>query len=169
MRKLIALFTIIALAFGFKSSNGVKFHEDGWSAAVKQAKESGKPIFVFARTATCQTSARMDQVFKDPKVAAFYNENFVCVQLYTENTMDNLRTSNWGLTAVPTFFYFTNKKTQMGTFTGFRDAAAVIKEGEKALGKMGIKDYKPGTVEKEDASKKKDSKDDDDDDDDDKK
>ena len=166
MKKLIILFTITALAFAFKSSSGVKFHEDGWGAAVKEAKQSGKPIFVFARTATCMTSARMDNVFKDPRVAAFFNANFTCVQLFTENAMDNLRTSNWGLTAVPTFFFFTSGKDKVSSFQGFRDADAVIAEGTSALKKMGIKDIKGGSVEKSDGKGKKDAKDDDDDDDD---
>ena len=165
MKKLIILFTITILAFGFKSSNKVNFHEDGWSAAVKDAKQTDKPLFVFARTATCMTSARMDNVFKDPKVAAFFNANFVCVQLFTESPMDNLRTSNWGLTAVPTFFFFTNKKDKIASFQGFRDADAVIAEATKALKMMGVKDIKGGTIEKSDGKGKKSDKDDDDDDD----
>lgn len=173
MKNSLILLSICFLAFSFtlpsNKSTGVKFNESGWSATVKQAKEQNKPIFVFVRTYTCQISARMDDVFEDPTVAAFFNENFVCIQLNPDKPLENLRVSNWGATGVPTFFFFNTNKDKITSFNGYREPAAVIKEAEKALKMMGIKDYKRGTVQKTDPNKKSNKKEDDDDDDDDKK
>jgi len=161
---LLTLIILISSAFNSSSyTGGVNFQDETWSAAVKHAKAVNKPIFAFVRTSTCRISARMDQIFHDPKVAAFFNANFVCVQIFTENALDNIRASNWGATGVPTFFFFKPNKEKIYTFSGFREADAVIKEGETALKMMGLKSN-PGKIDPNAPKNKKDAKDDDDED-----
>jgi uncharacterized protein YyaL (SSP411 family) len=54
--------------------------------AISESKESGKPIFVMISREKCHYCYFMkSQVFTDPKVSAFLNENFVPVELDLEN------------------------------------------------------------------------------------
>lgn len=160
---------LMAMAFSFPASKGVQFSSNGWGQVSKEAKNQDKPIFVFVRTNSCNISARMDEVFEKPNVAAFFNANFVSTQMDPDKPMDNLRVGNWGANAVPTYVFLNSNKKVIHKATGFKNEAAIIKEAEKALKLMGIYDYKKGDVSKEQskpASKKKSTEEDDEDEDD---
>lgn len=169
--KKIFLFLIaglLAFAFSFPASKGVQFSSNGWSQVSKDAKNQDKPIFVFVRTNTCNVSARMDEVFEQPNVSAFFNANFVNTQMNPEKTIDNLRVGNWGASSVPTYVFLNSNKKVIHKSTGFKSEAAMIKEAEKALKLMGIFDYKKGDVAKEKAkpaTRKKSDEDEDEEDD----
>ncbi|MCX6350648.1 MAG: thioredoxin family protein [Bacteroidetes bacterium] len=148
MKKLIFFCLIISFSFSSTNNVGVVFNSAGWSDVSKKAKDNDKPIFVFIRTYTCVTSARMDGVFKQPNVAAFFNENFISTQLNPDKPLDNVRVAQWGATGVPTFVFLSSDKKLIHKFYGYKDEKGVIKEAEKALKLMGIKNYKMGDASK---------------------
>ncbi len=138
---------IMSIAFGAATNGkGTEFSSAGWGPTTKMAKQNNKPIFVFCRTYTCMVSKRMDDVFKDPAVAQFMNENFVCIEQNVDNTMENLRANNWGIQGVPTFVFLDSHKDKVFMSHGYHDPAAFLRDAEKALKAAGITNYKKPTI-----------------------
>ena len=98
MKKLVALVGIGVLSFAFMSSTctshageakkgktsaiaptaGITFKKKSFEEAKKEAKKSGKLIFIDAYTDWCGPCKRMAATsFKDPKVGEMFNKNFI--------------------------------------------------------------------------------------------
>jgi len=110
MRKIVAFVGIGALTFAFMSSTcsassgenptggtekmsipaqGIDFQNKTFDQALKEARKSGKLIFIDAYTDWCGPCKRMAATsFKDPKVAAVYNKNFINLKVEMEKDKD---------------------------------------------------------------------------------
>lgn len=110
MKKLATFVGIGALAFAFMSSTcsvnsaeapssstdkmaspapGITFQNKSFDQALKEAKKSGKLIFIDAYTDWCGPCKRMAATsFKDPQVGALYNKNFINLKVEMEKDKD---------------------------------------------------------------------------------
>jgi thiol:disulfide interchange protein len=119
-----------------KRSTQIDFIENSWSEALKQAAAQNKYIFVDAYATWCGPCKMLKATtFKNNKVAAFYNSNFVNVAIDMEKGQGPALAAQWGLRAYPTMIIFDAKgKPVLGT-VGFIGADDLIKFGVKALNK----------------------------------
>src|SRR5207249_2850841 len=90
-----------------------------WSDCEQQAKIRNKPIFIFIGASYCNISARMNNIFRQKEVGAVLNENFVCNKMST-GIVNNFRASNWGVTNVPTYLFFSPKGKLVYKCDGFK-------------------------------------------------
>ncbi len=109
MKKLVALVGIGVLSFAFMSSTctshageakkgktsaiaptaGITFKKKSFEEAKKEAKKSGKLIFIDAYTDWCGPCKRMAATsFKDPKVGEMFNKNFINLKIEMEKDKD---------------------------------------------------------------------------------
>ncbi|MCR9172840.1 MAG: thioredoxin family protein [bacterium] len=109
MRKLIALVGVGFLSLAFMSSTcssdsghatydksgklapspGISFKKKSLEDAMKEAKKSGKLIFIDAYTDWCGPCKRMAATsFKDPKVGDVFNKNFINIKVEMEKDAD---------------------------------------------------------------------------------
>lgn len=109
MKKLVALVGIGVLSFAFMSSTctshageaqkgktsaiaptaGITFKKKPFEEAKKEAKKSGKLIFIDAYTDWCGPCKRMAATsFKDPKVGEMFNKNFINLKIEMEKDKD---------------------------------------------------------------------------------
>jgi hypothetical protein len=140
MKRLHYLITTIILltlvSFKTDKSKGVQFITNGWGNIVKESKASGKPIFIFIRTQTCHTSKKMDVVFQNEGLAKVLMDNFVCGELDPDNTIDNLRVTAWGATAVPTYAFLNQKRKLVAITNGYKDPKAMVQLVQEAIAKL---------------------------------
>jgi thioredoxin-related protein len=135
-----AILAMCCLFLSFKSEggkrNGTRFMEWKWSDCEHQAQARNKPIFVFIGASYCNLSARMGNVFRQKDVGELLNENFVCNKMSSEGVWNNVRASNWGVTSVPSFLFFTAKGKLIYKAEGFKDRETMVEEIQTAMQKL---------------------------------
>jgi len=140
---LVALLTLIAVSLftiSFKSGSkaaSTRFMEWKWSDVEHQAELRNKPIFVFVGATYCNISARMIFTFRNKEVGAVLNENFICNKMFSDDgILNNLRASNWGVTTVPTYLFFTPKGKLVYKSEGYKDKDNMLAEINIAMKKI---------------------------------
>ena len=139
-----AIITVVAISFFTMSfsgnsgrNNSTKFMEWKWSDVEHQAEVRNKPIFVFVGASYCNISARMNFVFRQKEVGSILNQNFVCNKMFSDDgIMNNLRASNWGVSTVPTYLFFTAKGKLVYKAEGYKDKENMLVEIQTAMQKI---------------------------------
>src|ERR1700748_2934618 len=103
--------TLTAMAQGTtaatKTNDKIHFIEDAWNEALKQAAAQHKYIFVDAYATWCGPCKMLRATtFKDAKVSAFFNQNFVNISIDMEKGMGPQLAQQWRLEAYPTLSIF---------------------------------------------------------------
>lgn len=119
-----------------KQSGQINFIENSWSTALKQAAAQNKYIFVDAYASWCGPCKMLKATtFKNNKVAAFYNSNFINVAMDMEKGQGPALAAQWGLRVYPTLIIFNAKGKPVYGTEGFIKADDLIKFGVQALNK----------------------------------
>ncbi len=104
-KKILLLFAGL-LFIKILSADNIDFHKGGWSEAVKEAKRSGKLIFVDFYTDWCGPCLNMaDEVFTHPKVYYYFNNTFVNLKIDAEKGEGVLLAKRYGVNLFPTFLF----------------------------------------------------------------
>ena len=115
MKKLLIL-AVMALTFVIaKATNnneidagnpGINFNHQSWKEIVNKAKTDNKLIFVDFYTQWCGPCYNMaTTVFTLPAVGSFYNNNFVCAKIDTENGEGIELAKKYGIHSYPTYLF----------------------------------------------------------------
>ena len=82
MKKLISLFTSIALLLSSHTFANANFKSYDLNAAMKEAQAKNKLILVYFYTDRCTAYRRLEKdVFQDAAISQFINETFVCIKV----------------------------------------------------------------------------------------
>lgn len=86
---------------------GIKFSKINFDKAMKQAKSSGKLIFIDVHTSWCGPCKEMAATtFKDEEVGALFNERFINLKIDAEEHADGPSIAKkYGVTAYPTLLF----------------------------------------------------------------
>jgi thioredoxin-related protein len=151
---------IILLAISFfsfsarpKKKKTTVFEEGSWAEVTKLSKEKELPVFVFISAPYCNYSRRMERTFRKKALNDFLKANFVCKQLDVSNVFQNIRASNWGISAVPTYLILDMDGNIVYKASGSKEAEQLITEAGDALAGMGIE--KKEITEEEELSAEK--------------
>ena len=108
MKKLILVFSLIALALGAKAQEGVKFMEGSFQEALEVAKAQKKMLFVDVYTSWCGPCRWMsEEVLQTPEAAAFFDKHFVCFKIDAEKGEGVEFSKKYEVHGFPTFLMFT--------------------------------------------------------------
>lgn len=119
-----------------KSPGQINFIENSWTEALKRAAAQNKYIFVDAYASWCGPCKMLKATtFKNNKVAAFYNSNFINVAIDMEKGQGPTLAAQWGLRVYPTLIIFNAKGKPVYGTEGFIKADDLIKFGVQALNK----------------------------------
>jgi thiol-disulfide isomerase/thioredoxin len=134
--KLILLITLFLYSTFLCSAQTVAF-QPSLQIAFKKAAIESKPVFVEYYNAECPVCKKLEPVFEDKDLAAFYNEHFISYKLNTENIKkeDSLFLIDEGLSfeSVPYFLFF-DKDRHFIHYSGTKqDIAYLIAAGQTAL------------------------------------
>src|ERR1700744_1347203 len=100
-----------------KKPDGIVFIENSWIDALHQAQVKNKYIFVDAYATWCgPCNLLKNTTFKNKKVAAFFNDNFINLSIDIEKCDGPGLAQQWGIQAYPTLIVFdANGKPVTGT------------------------------------------------------
>lgn len=133
--KKLGVLIIILVAFKANAQNEIKFNQTTtWKETTEAAAKTGKLIFVDCYTSWCVPCKWMEQnVFVDPKVAAFYNSNFINVKIDMEKGEGIALRKKYSVNSYPSFL-FVSDKGEVVHRTGSRmPVDEFLEEGKRAL------------------------------------
>jgi thioredoxin-related protein len=116
-----------------ETSEGIKFFEGTWKEVVKKAKETNKPIMVDVSTSWCGYCKKMKRfTFTDNKVAAYYNENFINIEVDAENGDGLVIAQKYQVRSYPTIIYFDKNEKVILFAEGYMQAGEFVEAGKAA-------------------------------------
>lgn len=117
-----------------ETSEGIKFFEGSWKEVLKKAKETNKPIMVDVSTSWCGYCKKMKRfTFTDNKVAAYYNENFINIEVDAENGDGLVIAQKYQVRSYPTIIYFDKNEKPILYAEGYMQSEEFIKAGKAAI------------------------------------
>ncbi len=107
------------------------------SKVLDKAEKENKPVFIDFYTTWCTPCKLMDQdVFTDPTVASFYNENFISYKVDCEKGNGLNIATIYSISNYPTLMYLDHKGNVLISYE-----SAAYQTKMKELGKDAIEKY----------------------------
>jgi thiol:disulfide interchange protein len=127
---------LTSVAQNAKTADSIVFIDNSWIDALHRAQVQNKYIFVDAYATWCgPCNLLKSTTFKNSKAAAFFNANFISLEMDMERGDGPDLAQRWGIQAYPTLLIFdSNGKPMTGTM-GYMGANALIKFGKYGLTK----------------------------------
>lgn len=130
----IALFYIQATPPAAPAAEGIEFFQGTWEEALAQAEKEHKMIFLDAYTAWCGPCKLLKRnVFSDPTVGEFFNENFINMAIDMEKGIGPKIASNYGVRAYPTLIFVNGDGSVVKQVVGYHNSDQLIELGKNAL------------------------------------
>lgn len=144
MRKVFIALIAVFICTG-ASAQGIKFEHGKLKDALTKAKDQNKIVFVDFHTKWCGPCKHMaSTTFKDPKVGAFFNKNFISIKIDAEDTNVNgpKLADKYQVSGYPTLVFLKANGDVINKFSGAVDDATLINAGKMALGGDAGKNFK---------------------------
>ena len=110
------------VAKAVESAEGIHFLEGTFAQALKKSQESGKFIFMDCFTSWCAPCRMMNKtVLKDPRVAAYFNENFVNIKYDMEKGEGRKLSARYGMKVFPTYLILDSEGNEIHRVVGGHD------------------------------------------------
>jgi thioredoxin-related protein len=137
MRASLTIFSILCLTFtsilAQNTEGGIAFIHEQYMQALNKAKTSNKILFVDAYTTWCAPCKLMDKnVFPQPQVASFFNQQFINLKLDMEKGEGVALAKSLGISAYPTFLFLDGEGQLLHKGVGFQETAQLIELGKMA-------------------------------------
>ncbi len=131
MKKILSI-TLLYAQFSF--SQGIQFFEGTFEDALSKAKSEGKLVFVDAFTIWCGPCKWLSrEVFPDEELGAFYNKNFISIQLDMERGEGIEFSEKYAVRAFPTLIFFEANGKEIHRLIGAREAARLLSETREIM------------------------------------
>lgn len=116
------------------AQEGITFFEGSWEEAKAEASAEGKLIFVDAYAVWCGPCKWMDKnVFTNPNVGAFFNENFINYKFDMEKGEGPDFARQYKVRAYPTLLFISPDGKEVHRVMGSRQSEQLIDVGKSAL------------------------------------
>jgi len=133
MRKTFSLLLLL-LASLLCRAQAINFAPTSWDDARQMAEESGKQIFLYARTNSCRYCRQLEkEVFTNPNVIEYYNTHFINYKIDIDDKGPGQALSKqYGIVGFPTYLYFDKNGNKLHQSSSFKQADALIQDGKNA-------------------------------------
>lgn len=132
---ILSLLFLVATGFNANASDaGIEFETDNWEEILRRSGEEEKLIFLDAFASWCGPCKKMARdVFTDPKVGEFYNENFINAKIDMEKGEGLELAKTYGVKAYPTLLFLNSKGEVVSRICGSMGVEDFLIAGESAL------------------------------------
>ncbi len=100
----------------------------GWkdyTPGMAMAAQGDKPIFLYFHAPWCTYCTKLKQTtFKDKKILAYLEQNFVSIQVDTDK--NQVLSNEWKVKGLPTLWFLEPDGTQINSIPGYMDAAQLV-------------------------------------------
>ncbi len=134
----LTMVVLVLFAFSFSVSGQIEFTEirteEDWNLLVDKAKKQDKLIFLDIYATWCGPCKMLDRdVYPDPDLGAYYNENFINAKMDGETEFGRKKARQYALRAYPTMYYTSATDHVIGSVLGVKQSPALIDFGKKLL------------------------------------
>lgn len=137
MKKLMLMLAFVGLytaACAQSGAIGVQFQETTMDDLMKQAEESGKPIFVDVYATWCSPCKYMaNNVFTQEKAGDYFNAKFINAKFDAERGIGVHVARQYKVTAYPTFLILDSKGKEVGRIIGGDKLDGFIRKVEELV------------------------------------
>lgn len=145
---LILFFTLASLfaCYSYSGNNnnnnnntkeGILFFNGTWSEAIKKSSLENKPIFLDIAVDWCGYCKKLKRnTFSDSTVGAYFNANFINVELDGENGEGLILAQKYGVSGYPSLFIINKTESIILRSSGYLNAKEIIQFGKTALMKI---------------------------------
>ncbi|WP_236974217.1 thioredoxin family protein [Membranihabitans maritimus] len=135
MVRLITIF-VFSLFCSLYGNSQIEFHKENWAKIVEKANQENKLIFLDAYAVWCGPCKMMDrQVFSDPEIGDFFNENFINAKIDMEKGEGPGLRQKYQVTAYPTLLFINGNGELVHKTVGFKSPDALRQNANTALRK----------------------------------
>jgi thioredoxin 1 len=133
---LVGVFPFSSRAQSVKKTDSIWFINNSWIDALHQAQVQNKYIFVDAYATWCAPCNLLRATtFRNSKAAAFFNQNFINVEMDMERGDGPDLAERWGIQAYPTLLVLDSNGKPVTEALGYIGANALVRFGKDALTK----------------------------------
>ncbi len=134
MRVLLYTMLFLSTQLSFATGEGIQFTDLSFKKVVAQAVAENKIIFIDAYTTWCAPCRLMDrETFKNPEVAAYFNENFINLKMDMESGIGKSIAARYAVRSYPTFLFINGDEQLVHRSSGYQRARSFIQQGRTAL------------------------------------
>lgn len=153
--KIFTLTTICLIIHLGVFSEGIKFRQGTWQEILAASQAENKMVVTDFSTVWCGVCRMMEKkVFTDPKVADFFNTNFICYQLDAEKGEGKHIANQYEISSFPTFLFVDKTGNMIYKAIGYMESNQFIAEAQVALRELRTNTKNLGEWEKEYSRKK---------------
>jgi len=131
-----------------QAQSSISFYDDKTFEEVLQIAElEGKDVFVDTYAPWCKPCKKMDVVFRNKKVADFYNKNFINIKVNVDRTKGKEVAKKYGIVFLPTMLILDSSGNVKQRIDGLMEADQMVQ-----IGNIVVNNVKPviaKTVEKQ--------------------
>jgi thiol:disulfide interchange protein len=110
------------------TTSGIKGTAIGWNdytPGMAMAGKGTKPIFLYFHASWCTYCTKLKQTtFKDKKILAYLEKNFVSIQVDTDK--NQALSNEWKVKGLPTLWFLEPDGTKINSIPGYMDAAQLL-------------------------------------------
>ncbi len=98
-------FLLLVFCSSIFSQSSIVFIDNDFEVALKRAKDEGKDIFIDTYAPWCGPCKKMDVVFRDAKLANFFNSNFINVKINVDKLEGKEVATRYDIVFLPTMLF----------------------------------------------------------------
>ena len=130
-----------------ETTSGIKKTAIGWkdyTPGMAMAGKVSKPIFLYFHASWCTYCTKLKKTtFKDKKVLAYLEKNFVSIQVDTDESQ--ALSKEWKVKGLPTLWFLEPDGTKINSIPGYLDSAQLLLVLKyihtKSYNTMGFQDF----------------------------
>lgn len=135
MQHLLRFFLLLTLtiAVGFSKAATINF-SNSYASAIAESKSNNKLVYVyFTDSSYFDMNQDYEKIVQIDKIANFYNENFICVRLYTNSKEAKLFQQKFSTKVFPAHLFINSHEELVHKAVGSYDAVGFLNFGFNAV------------------------------------
>ncbi|MEN7547758.1 DUF255 domain-containing protein [Rapidithrix thailandica] len=129
----LLLFIVVYTTVSLSYAQSVKFEKSDFFTALQKAQTENKYLFVEYGVYCGYCQLMKKEVFIQPEVGKFYNQNFINIVLDETSSIGIDMGERFHIYLYPTFLFFNPKGELVHLIGSYRKPDEIIEEGKKAL------------------------------------
>lgn len=133
MKHILILGLLALLSFAARAQSAtMAFEPTAWQAVLAKARQTHRPIFVYAYSRGCHFCKQMETTtFQDPAATGYYNATFVAYKVDME--ADTAFARHYDINGFPTYLYLDERGSPLHRSSGAKQAAAFVADARAAF------------------------------------